>query len=58
MEKLDLPSYSIVQDTHFSLGGASGGTGRAGMADPVETHVHLNTEEPDEIARDTGEPFT
>lgn len=52
MEKLDLPSYSIVQDTHFSLGGASGGTGQAGTADPVETHVHLVTEESDAIARD------
>jgi hypothetical protein len=52
MEQLDLPSYSIVQDTHFSLGGASGGTGKAGEADPVETHVHLNTTESDDLARD------
>lgn len=52
MEKLDLPNYSIVQDTHFSLGGASGQTGEAGMADPVETHVHLETSESDEVARD------
>jgi len=52
MEKLDLPSYSIVQDTHFSLGGASGGTGRAGEADPVETHVHLVTGEADAVAQD------
>ncbi|SMX23955.1 OsmC family protein [Boseongicola aestuarii] len=52
MEKLDLPHYSIVQDTHFSLGGASGGTGRAGEADPVETHVHLQTSESDDMARD------
>ncbi|MGI9391003.1 MAG: OsmC family protein [Boseongicola sp.] len=52
MEALDLPHYSIVQDTHFSLGGASGGTGKAGEADPVETHVHLVTNETDEVARD------
>lgn len=52
MEKLDLPQYSIVQDTHFSLGGASGGTGQAGTADPVETHVHLQTAEDDDVARD------
>ncbi len=52
MEKLDLPRYSIVQDTHFSLGGASGGTGKAGAADPVETHVHLQTDEGDDVARD------
>jgi organic hydroperoxide reductase OsmC/OhrA len=52
MEQLDLPYYSIVQDTHFSLGGASGGTGKAGSADPVETHVHLMTSESDDVARD------
>ena len=52
MEALDLPHYSIVQDTHFSFGGASGGTGKAGEADPVETHVHLVTNEADEVARD------
>ncbi len=52
MEKLDLPKYSIVQDTHFSLGGASGGTGQAGSADPVETHVHLQTNESNDVARD------
>ena len=52
MEKLNLPKYAIVQDTHFSLGGASGGTGKAGEADPVETHVHLTTDESDDIARD------
>jgi organic hydroperoxide reductase OsmC/OhrA len=52
MENLDLPSYAIVQDTHFSLGGASGGTGQAGTADPVETHVHLTTRESDDVARD------
>lgn len=52
MEALDLPHYSIVQDTHFSLGGASGGTGQAGTSDPVETHVHLTTTESDDVARD------
>lgn len=52
METLDLPRYAVVQDTHFSLGGASGGTGKAGEADPVETHVHLETTESDDVARD------
>ena len=52
MLKLDLPDYRIVQDTHFSLGGASGGTGRAGEADPVETHVYLTTEESDAVAQE------
>ncbi len=52
MLDLDLPDYRIVQDTHFSLGGASGGTGRAGEADPVETHVYLETAEPDETAQE------
>jgi hypothetical protein len=46
-----LNDYRIVQDTHFSLGGASGGTGEAGRADPVETHVYLDTGEDDDFAR-------
>jgi hypothetical protein len=50
--KKDLRDYRIVQDTHFSLGGASAGTGEAGHADPVETHVFLTTGENDEFARD------
>lgn len=52
MLKLDLPDYRIVQDTHFSLGGASGGTGKAGEADPIETHVFLETSEPDATAQE------
>jgi uncharacterized OsmC-like protein/organic hydroperoxide reductase OsmC/OhrA len=52
MLDLDLPAYRIAQDTHFSLGGASGGTGAAGRADPVETHVYLDTSESEEIARE------
>lgn len=47
----DLKSYRIIQDTHFSLGGASGGTGEAGRADPIETHVYLDTAEDDDFAR-------
>jgi OsmC-like protein len=49
--KKDLRRYRIVQDTHFSLGGASGGTGEAGRADPIETHVYLETGEDDDFAR-------
>ena len=52
MLKLDLPDYRIVQDTHFSLGGASGGTGQAGEAAPIETHVYLETSESDETAQE------
>ncbi|MEM7243367.1 MAG: OsmC family protein [Pseudomonadota bacterium] len=52
MLKLDLPSYRIVQDTHFTLGGASGRTGKAGAADPIETHVCLETTESDETAQE------
>jgi hypothetical protein len=48
--KKDLQEYRILQDTHFSLGGASGGTGKAGSADPVETHVYLVTGEDDAFA--------
>ncbi len=43
--KKPLKEYRVVQDMHFSLGGASGGTGRQGAADPVETHVYLRTPE-------------
>jgi hypothetical protein len=46
-----LDRYRIVQDTHFSLGGASAGTGRPGRAAPVETHVYLETREDDDFAR-------
>lgn len=49
---LDLPDYRITQDTHFSLGGASAGTGAPGRADPVETHVYLETGEPDYVAQE------
>jgi uncharacterized OsmC-like protein len=52
MLELDLEEYRIVQDSHFSLGGASGGTGQAGTADPLETHVYLKTSESDEVARE------
>ena len=52
MLELDLSDYRIVQDSHFSLGGASGGTGKAGEADPLETHVYLETGESDDIARE------
>jgi hypothetical protein len=56
--KKDLQEYRIIQDTHFSLGGASGGTGKPGEAAPVETHVYLKDGEDDEFAQkllDMGE---
>ncbi len=56
--KKHLAAYNIVQDIHFSPGGASGGTGQAGRADPVETHVYLHSDENAEFARaalDMGE---
>ena len=43
MAKLNLSSYRIIQDTHFSLGGASGKTGESGIAQPVETHVYMES---------------
>ena len=52
MLKLDLPDYRIVQDTHFSLGGAYGDTGKAGEADSIETHVYLETSESDATAQE------
>ncbi|MEN7535714.1 OsmC family protein [Aurantiacibacter flavus] len=56
--KKDLSEYRVVQDIHFSPGGASGGTGQAGRADPVETHVFLTSNEDADFARaalDMGE---
>ena len=50
MLKLDLPDYHIVQDIHFSQGGTS--TGEPGSADPVETHVYLDTSESDETTQE------
>jgi uncharacterized OsmC-like protein len=53
-----LSGYRIVQDTYFPLGGASGGTGEAGAADAVETHVYLDTPEDETFSRtvlDIGE---
>ena len=52
MLKFDLPDHCIVQDAHFSSGGASGGTSKAEQADPVETHVYLETSESDETAQE------
>ncbi len=59
--KKQLDGYRIVQDTRFSLpgaSGASGGTGKAGQAEAVVTHVYLDTSEGDDFARtlvDMGE---
>jgi organic hydroperoxide reductase OsmC/OhrA len=47
----DLSGYRLIQDSHFSLGGASAGTGAPGTADAVESHVYLNTVDGPEFAR-------
>ncbi len=52
MAKLPLNAYRVVQDLHFTLGGASGGIGQGGTADPVETHVFLDTGGDDDTARE------
>lgn len=52
MAKLPINDYSIIQDTHFSLGGASGGTGKAGVAQAIETHVYLETDTDDATAQE------
>lgn len=41
--KKSLRDYRVVQDSHFALAG--------GGADPVETHVHLDSNEDDDFAR-------
>jgi len=48
----NLDECRIVQDTHFSVGGATGGTRTMGKADPVETHLYLTTSENDDFARE------
>ena len=58
ISKKNLDSYTVIQDTHFSKGGASGGTGMPGAADPVETHVYIESEHEDDYVRtvlDMGE---
>lgn len=52
MAKLPLNAYRVVQDMHFSLGGASGATGKRGDTDPVETHVYMDTGADDAVAQD------
>ena len=49
--KKELETYRLVQDLHLPIGGASGGTGTAGIADPVETHVFLETPHGQEFGR-------
>lgn len=51
MKKKELDSYRILQDSYFTVGGASGGTGKPGMADPLETHVYLESDEDEEFAK-------
>ena len=48
----NLNDCRIVQDTHFPVGGATGGTGTVGEADPVETQLYLKTSEDDDFARE------
>ena len=52
MIKKSMKNYAIIQDTHFSLGGASHGTGQAGTAQPVETHVYIKSDLQDDVAQD------
>lgn len=50
MKKKALHDYRIRQDSFFSLGGASGGTGQSGRTKSLETHVYLESEETDDFA--------
>jgi uncharacterized OsmC-like protein len=51
MRKKDLTDYRILQDSYFSLGGASGGTGKPGKAEALETHVYIESNEDDASAK-------
>lgn len=53
MAKTRLKAYRVVQDMHFTVGGASGATGRGGTADPVETHVFMDSDSDDATAQKT-----
>ena len=50
--KLPLNRDIIIQDTHFSLGGASGSTGQPGVAHPIETHVYMETDTTYDMAQE------
>ncbi len=49
--KKDLRAYRVIQDTHFSLGGNLSSEAKPGEADPVETHVFIDSSEDDDFAR-------
>ncbi|MGI1661522.1 OsmC family protein [Palleronia sp. KMU-117] len=51
MAKHPVTGYRVVQDLHFTLGGASSGSGKGGTADPAETHVFIDTDVDDDTAR-------
>ena len=46
--KQQLDSYGVIQETHFSAPGASGGSGIEATASPVCTHVYVASPESDE----------
>lgn len=51
--KQDLKSYRIVQDNVFTVTGATSDWSRLAQALPVDTHVYLEANEPDETAQKT-----
>lgn len=51
ISKKRLDAYRVVQDMYLFGGRASGETGAPGHADPVETHVFIDTPEGDDFAR-------
>jgi len=58
INKQRLDHFSLVQDTRFSLPGASGHSGRPAWAKAVETHVHVDSPETPETIQqliDMGE---
>ncbi len=50
--KRELTAYRLVQDVHLSTGEPGDAPAERPSADPVETHVHLETPEDDGFARD------
>lgn len=48
----EITDLRLIQDSHFSTGGASSGTERQGHALPLEAHVYLDTPDGEEFARE------
>lgn len=49
--KKELNNYRVIQDTYFSLGGASDKTAEQGTSEEIETHCYLESQYDDDYAQ-------